>query len=1219
MEINLCYGCMKELEKGEMICPHCGYEQESLPKEPYYLLPGTILHGRYLVGKALGSGGFGITYIGMDLVLNQKVAIKEYLPSDFATRMPGALTVSVFSGESAQQFAMGLEKFLDEARRLAELDSIPGVVKIKEFFADNQTAYIVMEFLEGQTLKSILQEKGKLSYNEAAMIILPVLNTLEEVHTATWDEEKKSCIIHRDVSPDNIFVTTDGIVKLLDFGAARYASIYHSKSLSVILKPGYAPEEQYRSRGNQGPWSDVYGAATTFYKMLTGITPEDAMERLSYDEVKDPRKLGVKMTENQENALMNALNVKAEDRTQTAGAFAEELLSVSPVLRKVIRTRRQDEGKLPKWVKAVLASAACLVLVFVGLIAFGVLDPNPSHWGNDLPEGMMYVPSLINREVEEAQAELDKEEVNTLTLSVEGKNYSTTIVENTIMSQEPFGGRIISAGGVVNVWVSAGIEKIYVPDIQYYTIEEAVAILEDLGFVVKQVREETTEFADGTVLSQSLTPDEEYDKGSVIELVIATGISIGTDDVEVPDLIGKTFEEAKDILAEAGLFIIKGESSYSAQYPQDVVLTQSVNQGEKVKQGSTITVSLNEAQIIRMPDVQYKEQAEAVATLEALGLKVTCVMEKSRNVKKGLVITQSVAAKTEMKEGDKVTLTISIGNETIVPDIASLSQSAARSKLESNGFKVQVVEQFSSTVSKGNAIATNPEAGSSAPEQSVVTLYISKGEDPSTTTVQVPRVIGSSRDEARAALQRLELTVSFREEYNENYAVGVVCAQTKEGASVKRGTEIIVTVSLGSQYVNVPSVLGKNASEAASQLKNLGFTVQYTSDSYSEKYAAGLICAQDKSGSQKRGSTVVLTISKGSEYVKLPSLIGLTPSAAQAQVAALGLSYKNGGEEWNENGVTAGLISSQSVSGSVKIGSVVTVMISKGSQYRTAPNVVGLSESAAISQLSQNDLGSNVTYAYNETVARGYVISQSASGRQAVGTTISIVVSRGTEGRWVKNSELGNYPTSDYTYKETKTEYVYAVTSRETKESGNTSESGWTRTSSKVISTSTSSWQVSSIKSEDYVSGTTRVQVVPESKSVTYKKAVVCQCGAWVSNADTWKVGDACTHGGKYNHKFTTLVESYGGTISGSGVSGGYIILVNGSKVSSYSFPYGSGFEMWSSTKKTIYRATTTKTTYYYERWVSAADVTSTTPLSNTSTKQYTEKSRTDYTYVVGK
>lgn len=176
----------------EELCPICGYAEGTKAKEAYHIVPGTILKKKYLVGKVLGYGGFGVTYIGYDAVLEKKVAIKEYLPSEFATRMPGQQTLSVFTGEAEEQFNEGLKSFIDEARRLAKFSDVPGIVKILDTFSENSTSYIVMELLEGTTLSEVLKEKGKMNYDEAETIISSILVSLSEVH--------KSGIIHRDIT-----------------------------------------------------------------------------------------------------------------------------------------------------------------------------------------------------------------------------------------------------------------------------------------------------------------------------------------------------------------------------------------------------------------------------------------------------------------------------------------------------------------------------------------------------------------------------------------------------------------------------------------------------------------------------------------------------------------------------------------------------------------------------------------------------------------------------------------------------------------------------------------------------------------------------------------------------------------------------------------------------------------------------------------------------------
>ena len=314
---EICLGCMAE--KGEAkVCPTCGYEEGTPPVSPLHLKPGTVLNRKYLIGRALGHGGFGITYLGLDLNLRVKLAIKEYFPTGLVTRDATAETVSVFSGDSRESFDYGLEKFLEEGRTLARFSNVPEIVGVRDFLRENGTAYLVMDYIEGITLKEYLaRQGGKLPLDAALTFLMPVVHALEKVHA--------SGMLHRDVSPDNIFVTSDFHVKLLDFGAARCAVGGQSRSLSVMLKPGYSPEEQYRSRGKQGPWTDVYAAAATLYKLLTGETPPEAMDRLAEDDLKPFSSFGLSLPESYEKAILKALSVRAEGRYQTMSEFEAAL------------------------------------------------------------------------------------------------------------------------------------------------------------------------------------------------------------------------------------------------------------------------------------------------------------------------------------------------------------------------------------------------------------------------------------------------------------------------------------------------------------------------------------------------------------------------------------------------------------------------------------------------------------------------------------------------------------------------------------------------------------------------------------------------------------------------------------------------------------------------------------------------------------------------------
>ena len=252
-----CMGCMEKFSDEYQVCPYCGYIVGTKAAEALHIEPGSVLHDRYIVGRVLGFGGFGITYIGWDALLEQKVAIKEYLPSEFSTRMPGVTQVTVFNGDKKEQFRDGMKRFVDEAKRLARFHQCDGIVKVFDSFEDNNTAYIVMEYLQGETLAERLKREGTIPPEQAVEMLIPVIRSLKVVHAEG--------IIHRDIAPDNIFITLDGQVKLIDFGAARYATTSHSRSLTVIVKPGYSPEEQYRSRGDQGSHTDTYAIGAVLY------------------------------------------------------------------------------------------------------------------------------------------------------------------------------------------------------------------------------------------------------------------------------------------------------------------------------------------------------------------------------------------------------------------------------------------------------------------------------------------------------------------------------------------------------------------------------------------------------------------------------------------------------------------------------------------------------------------------------------------------------------------------------------------------------------------------------------------------------------------------------------------------------------------------------------------------------------------------------------------
>lgn len=316
--VQFCPGCLRDTEFENGVCAKCGFDMNGYTVMPHHLVPGTLVKQRYKIGRVLGEGGFGITYIGIDTVLNLKVAIKEFYMSGYVNRNHDA-SPNVFAtlGTHRDTFEKNREKFLNEARVLAQFYGEAGIVGVRDFCEENGTAYIIMDFLNGVDLKTYLEQKGRLAPEEAVKLLMPVMTSLQHVHAEG--------IIHRDISPDNIMVMEDGSTKLLDFGAAREISQTDIKSLSVILKPGYAPEEQYRSKGRQGPWTDVYALAATLYKCIVGATPDDAMERMYRDRLPSPAAVDAACPIAISNVIIKGLAVRQADRYQDVAAFLVDL------------------------------------------------------------------------------------------------------------------------------------------------------------------------------------------------------------------------------------------------------------------------------------------------------------------------------------------------------------------------------------------------------------------------------------------------------------------------------------------------------------------------------------------------------------------------------------------------------------------------------------------------------------------------------------------------------------------------------------------------------------------------------------------------------------------------------------------------------------------------------------------------------------------------------
>ena len=380
---------MHALAAGETFCSECGRPYGSVETEPFALKPGTILDGKYLVGEMLGQGGFGITYIGFDLLLEQKVAIKEYYPMSTGMVSRENSTTVVWSSAVMQKSGMekGFDSFLKEARKMAKLGGISGVVGVKSVFIQNETAYIVMDFIEGETLLKKLQREGPMDYGTCISLMTPIMQALAEVH--------KHGIIHRDISPDNIMVQSDGKLILLDLGAAKDLDIQgkdgNVQSSQMVAKHGFSPVEQYGQAGKIGPWTDVYAMAATIYYCCTGVLPPSATDRM----IEDTLTCRPRLTKEQFDVLAFCMSVLPQKRPQNMDALLQIVThpaGKTPPVRDVPKTEpvrpetrnlqppKPDPGRpLPKWLIPGIAAAVAVIALIISVGSGGKKSsPAPS-------------------------------------------------------------------------------------------------------------------------------------------------------------------------------------------------------------------------------------------------------------------------------------------------------------------------------------------------------------------------------------------------------------------------------------------------------------------------------------------------------------------------------------------------------------------------------------------------------------------------------------------------------------------------------------------------------------------------------------------------------------------------------------------------------------------------------------------------------------------------
>lgn len=377
-----CKNCFKEYDESFGICPYCGYEDGEMPVEAFCVMPGTIIRDRYAIGQVLGIGGFGIIYKAWDKKLDTILAIKEYYPSGLVNRLPGKTEVILVASKREREFVYGKARFLEEARNMAKFSTHKNIVNVFDFFEANNTAYIVMEFLDGKTMSQALQQQNvPFSYDHCIRIASDVCEALRAIH--------KENILHRDISPDNIMLCNNGTVKLLDFGAARFSAGIDSR-VTVIVKPGFAPPEQYDKVNRQDLRTDIYALGATLYYALTGTKPEESTNRKVADTLKEPSQLDKSIPQQISTAVMRAMAVEPQYRFSSVDEFEKALFS-----EKRVSSVKKEKSR--RNLRRVLGIVASFLIIAGAALAF-TYNWNKQRVASMLPDADLIMFFILNED-----------------------------------------------------------------------------------------------------------------------------------------------------------------------------------------------------------------------------------------------------------------------------------------------------------------------------------------------------------------------------------------------------------------------------------------------------------------------------------------------------------------------------------------------------------------------------------------------------------------------------------------------------------------------------------------------------------------------------------------------------------------------------------------------------------------------------------------------------